>query len=182
LPFDLLDPDDSRSGNLAGSMNISFYPDVVTENNIGMIAGYAEIEALPSVEIGNTSSFNIRQGLLGLQASWSNELWQLIAAIYHVDSDSGDPSLQLDGTFTSAYLQAIYNFGETTNAYGRLERTDNEDAPYLQLFPLYIYQRELLGFRWDFARQQALHLELSSNRTADQKYSEVRIQWSAVFP
>jgi len=182
FPFDIIDPDDSRSGNLAGSINISFYPDVVAENNIGMIAGYAEIEAPPSVELGNTSSFDIRQGLLGLQSSWGSDVWQFIAAIYYVDSDSSDPSLELDGAFTSAYLQAIYNFSETTNAYARLERTGNEDAPYLQLFPLYIHHRDLLGLRWDFARQQAFHLEVSSNRVADQKYAEYRIQWSAVFP
>lgn len=182
LPFDILDPDDSNSGNLAGSISISFYPDAVGENNIGMIAGYAEIEALPSIELGNTASFNIQQRLLGLQGNWSNDLWHLIGAAYHIHSDSDDPGFQLDGTFTSAYLQAMYNIGKSTNAYARLERTDNEDSPYLQLFPFYIYQRELLGLRWDFARQQALHLEVSSNRTVDHKYSEYRIQWSAVFP
>jgi hypothetical protein len=182
LPFDILDPDDSRSGNLAGSMSVSFYPDIVGENNIGIIAGYAEIEALPSIELGNTASFNIRQGLLGLQGNWSNDFWRVIAAAYYVDNDSNDPSLQLDGAFTSAYMQAVYSIGETTDVYGRLERTTNEDAPYLQLFPLYIYQRELLGLRWDFAKQQALHLEVSSNRTVDLKFSEYRIQWSAVFP
>lgn len=182
LPFDILDPDDSRSGNLAGSINISFYPDIVGENNIGMIVGYAEIEALPSIELGNEDSFNILQGLLGLQANWSNDFWHVIAAAYYVDTDSDDPSVQLDGAFTSAYLQAIYNISESTNAYGRLEQTYNEDAAYLQLFPLYVHQRELLGLRWDFARQQALHAEVSSNRTANTKYSEIRIQWSAVFP
>jgi hypothetical protein len=182
LPFDILDPDDSNSGNLAGSINISFYPDVVGENNIGMIAGYAEIEALPSIELGNVASFNIRQSLLGLQGNWSNDLWHVIAAAYYVDTDSDDPGAQLDGAFTSAYLQAMYNMSESVNAYARLERTDNEDAPYLQLFPLYVHQRELLGLRWDFAKQHALHVEVSNNRTADTKYSEYRIQWSAVFP
>jgi hypothetical protein len=182
LPFDILDPDDSSSGNLVGSISISFYPDVVGENNIGMIAGYAEFEAIPSIELGNATSFNIRQGLLGLQGNWSNDIWHVIAAAYYVDNDSDDPGIPLDGAFTSAYLQAMYNIGESANVYGRLERTDNEDAPYLQLFPLYIHQRELLGIRWDFARQQALHVEVSSNRTASTKFSEYRIQWSAVFP
>ena len=99
-----------------------------------------------------------------------------------LDNDWDDPGQQLDGAFTSAYLQATYNISESTSAYGRLERTDNEDAPYLQLFPLYVHQRELVGLRWDFARQQALHVEVSNNRTANTKYSEYRIQWSAVFP
>jgi hypothetical protein len=42
--------------------------------------------------------------------------------------------------------------------------------------------RKALGLRWDYARRQALTIELSHVVSLDQKSNEVRAQWSAAIP
>jgi hypothetical protein len=43
-------------------------------------------------------------------------------------------------------------------------------------------RRQALGVRWDYARRQALTLELSHIVSLHQQSNEVRVQWSAAIP
>ena len=180
-PYDILNPGEGGS-RPAGSINISYFPDYVGETNFGLIGGYAEIEAPPDPMLGNETTIEIRQKVIGLHGNWESTDWRVIGAAYHVDNKSHGSNIQIGGSFVSAYLQVLYDLSSNTNLYGRVEQTRDFDTPYLSLFPLYVYQRELLGFRWDFAERQAFHLEVSGNRIVGDEYSEFRIQWSAVFP
>jgi len=45
-----------------------------------------------------------------------------------------------------------------------------------------VVRRKALGLRWDYARRQALTLELSHVVSLTQQSDEVRAQWSAAFP
>jgi hypothetical protein len=42
--------------------------------------------------------------------------------------------------------------------------------------------RQALGLRWDYARRQALTLELAHVISLSQRSDEVRVQWSAAIP
>ena len=182
IPFDLLDPDDS-SGNLAANLNVAYYPDIVGESNFGAIVSYSEILADPIAAFGIENPFVIRQLLLGGQVNWEWDDWQIISAAYYVDNTVERSVVAIDDAFFSAYLQLARTLGASTNGYLRLEKTsDTSSDSYLQLFPNFVAQRELLGFRYDFAERQAIALEFSRNEISMDDFSELRLQWSATFP
>lgn len=181
LPYDVLDPDEGAS-RPAASLNVSYYPDIVGETNIGLIAGYAEIEAPPDPILGNLSTLEIRQKLIGAQANLEGEEWSLIGVVYYVDNKSHGSIIVVDDWFASGYLQLQRSLSQNTGAYARVERTRNESADYLQLFSHFIDRRDMIGFRWDFAKRQALAIEISENSLQSDDFSEVRVQWSAVLP
>jgi len=181
-PFDLLDPNDSARLP-AASLNISYYPDHVAETSVGLIAGYAEIESAPNSALGISTSFEIRQSLLGAQINWESDNWQLVSALYYIDNEVERSVADAGGWFVAGYVQALRTLSANTNAYLRLENSDNAgSANYLQIFPNFVMQREMIGFRYDFAARQALAIEISSNRVSTDKFSEFRVQWSAAFP
>jgi len=181
LPFDLVDPGDT-DGRLAGGIDIAYFPDYVAESNFGLLGGYAEIVAPPNLQLGNLSNITIRQKMIGVHGNWESGNWHLIGAAYYVDNTPNDTSVMAGGYFVAGYLQALYEFDDDNSLYSRVERTRNPESPYLQLFPEYVHQRELIGYRWDFAEKQALHIEASSNRIVGDKFSALQIQWSAAFP
>jgi hypothetical protein len=182
LPFDILDPGDS-SGEIAGSINIAYYPDYVGESNFGLIGGYADIEAAPNVALGIATDFFIEQKLLGAQVNWLQGDWHFLSAAYYVDNKIENTSINVGGWFLSAYAQALRSTSRNTDAYVRFEHTSNATkSGYLRMFPFYVYRRELAGFRWDFAEHQALALEISNNKVVTDTYTEIRLQWSAVLP
>jgi hypothetical protein len=43
-------------------------------------------------------------------------------------------------------------------------------------------RRNALGLRWDYARRQALTMELSHVVSLHEQSDEIRLQWSAVVP
>ncbi len=182
MPFDVLDPDDS-SHKPAASLSISYFPDYVDESNFGLIAGYSEIEALPVPALGIDSNFAITQTLIGAQVVWERNDWQLISASYYVDNEVKGTPVDVGGWFLAGYAQALRTLSQNTNAYVRIERTSNAGTSgYLRLFPGYVYQRDVAGFRYDFSEHQAIALEYSGDKTFGDEYEEIRVQWSAVFP
>jgi hypothetical protein len=181
LPFDLADP--GMTGNrTAGSVSIAYYPDFVGVTNFGAMGGYADIKVRPDTTILSAGETQIRQSVVGLQGNWENDDWHLFGAAYYVDNRSTGSGIRINGAFVSGYLQSLYNLGEGASVYGRLEWTRNPETSYLRLLPLYVFQRELLGVRWDVFERQAVHIELSSNRIVGDNFSELRVQWSAAFP
>jgi hypothetical protein len=182
VPFDLLDPD-SGSQELATNLNLSYYPDIVGESNIGIVASYGKLLSTPMPGLGANSSFVIQQSMFGAQSNWEWPDWKLIAAAYYVDNKVEQTAADAGGWFLSGYLQVARTLSANTNAYLRLEKTHNADnAKYLQIFPEFVSHRELMGFRYDFANRQAVAIEVSSNGISMEDYTEIRLQWSAAFP
>jgi hypothetical protein len=73
--------------------------------------------------------------------------------------------------------------------FGRWEDSERmQESRYVALFDhqdgsLEIaLRRRALGVRWDYARRQALTLELSHIVSLHQQSNEVRVQWSAAVP
>ena len=182
LPFDILSPDDS-AGKIALGFSINYSPDLVSETGIGIVGGYSEIESTMSPAAGTVAPFLVKQSLIGAQFNWENHDWEFLSAAYYVDHDVPENRRDAGGWLFSAYAQLIRQTSKNTNAYVRLEHTENaRTAGYLRLFPHFLVNRTLAGFRFDFARRQAVAIELSRNEVILDDYSEIRVQWSAAFP
>ncbi len=179
-PFDMLDPDDGPR-QPAASINLTYLPDYAAETSFGLVAGYAEIESDPMPAFGLATPFEIQQSTFGVHANWEADDWQLISAVYYIDNDVR-PSVAAGGWFMAGYIQALHQLSENTTTYLRLENSRNADsADYLKIFPEFVQQQELLGFRYDFAKRQAVALEISRNEISMDSYSQIHLQWSAVF-
>jgi hypothetical protein len=87
-------------------------------------------------------------------------------------------------SFLSGYFQAEYELEYDWTLFGRLEQTNNtSSSDYLELFPHAVTDRQMLGLRFDLARQQALSFEVSHTETpADGDFEQYLLQWSLVFP
>ena len=124
----------------------------------------------------------IRQVIAGGYWNWESDLWRLIGSASFVrnllDQANGSDS----DNFASAYIQAERTPSEKWAIYGRLEKTfaSGNDA-YLALFPDFTRETLLGGVRLNLFNRHALKLEVSSNRSRDDRYRRFTLQWAAMF-
>ena len=72
-------------------------------------------------------------------------------------------------------------FGERWLAYLRQESTTGGGALFAQLFPDFIARRSLGGLRLEPRTGHAISLEVGRARASGDRFTEFRVQWSAVF-
>jgi hypothetical protein len=58
----------------------------------------------------------------------------------------------------------------------------SQNDPYLAQFPQFIKDRALVGVRYQFYRNMALKLELSKEHMMNDRYNQLPLRWTAVFP
>jgi len=181
-PYDLTNPDDAHGG-FAASLAFAYYPDYVESTNFGAIVGYTDIDVQASFDTGIQAPFSIRQLIVGVQADRKADPWQVIAAAYRVDNRPDAGHAQYGGSFVAGYAQLIRQLGGAAVAYSRIEAGHKtKTSGYLSLFPGFSANRVVLGARYDFAEHQALAFEVARVNADMPDYTEVRVQWSAVFP
>jgi len=177
-PFNLFNP-----GNESFYETITFrmiYSPQASENHyFGFFVGYSSIEgdqsSLSEIEQIQTGIFTVIQQ----QAL----LWR--STIFYIDNNlkSSTNVADLKGGFYSGYVQLEYQFTEKWNSFIRVEDSFNEnDDPYLNLFPSFSTQRQLLGIRNDILPQQALTLEWRQDHLSTGTLNQLVLQWSAFLP
>lgn len=174
-PWDILSP---GSGTHKISTTLNLYLDSLFDHTalVGLFVNYTEIPA----RIANVDK--IEQVVSGLYANWESAPWRLIASSFFVYNDISHRIGSEDDTFFTAYLQAEYSLRDQWIFYGRVEGTaGDEDDAYLALFPEFVEDRILGGMRYDFAKNNALKLEVSGNHTNQDDFTQVLLQWSAMF-
>jgi hypothetical protein len=123
----------------------------------------------------------------GTYIDWTIEPWRIVAANYYVDV-ALDRATRNE-SFISGYLQLERQLPEHFTVFGRWEDSSRmQESRYVGLFGnqaggLEIaLRRQAIGARWDYARRQALTLELSHIVSLSRQSNEVRAQWSAAIP
>ena len=125
---------------------------------------------------------------VGLIMVWNWPNWNVVGTVVYVNNQDKLQTRTLDDTFTSGYIQAQYSFHPDWILYGRLEESnDAEDSLYLTLFPNTIADRQVLGLRFDFTRNQALTLEVArviefAEADTQDRFGQAMLQWSTVLP
>jgi len=185
-PLDILSPDSGH--DLAISARLIYRPDVLSNNQIGMIFARDDISVVSdsAPNLADLSAIRLRN--IGVFANWSWQDWRLSTNWTYFDIDMHYNSGDVPENFLMGYLQAEYQVTENWTIFGRTEQADKEDnSVYLQLLPEVIAHRGMLGVRWDFADSQALTLEaaatsIQGDNFEHEDFDELRLQWSAVFP
>jgi len=125
--------------------------------------------------------------IYGVYTDWNTELWRVVGATYYVDVKLDQATR--NESFISGYLQIERQLPKQFTIFGRSEASARmQESRYIALFDEHdgnidiALHRQALGLRWDYARRQALTLELAHVISLSQRANEVRVQWSAAIP
>jgi hypothetical protein len=185
-PIDLIDhnPGEHR---LSLTARVAYLPEYTGATSFGLLYGHDHIETSSEAVINALNSRNAVLSIAGVYADWYSERWRVITATYYVDV-ALDPMAH-DESFISGYVQAERQFPHGLTVFGRWENSSRmQESSYVALFEDHdgdidiALRRNALGLRWDYARRQALTMELSHVVSLHEQSDEIRLQWSAVVP
>jgi hypothetical protein len=185
-PIDLIGGNPGRHG-LSVTGRLGYLPEYVGVNSVGILFGHDDLDAPYGLALSPLHSSRAVLNIYGAYVDWSFGKWRVVGANYYVDValDHGPR----DESFDSGYLQFERQLGHEVIVFGRWENSARmQESSYVALFDKrdgnveIALRREALGVRWDYARRQALTLELSHIVSLQRESNEVRAQWSAAFP
>lgn len=186
-PFDLFDSDTDHGP--AVDLRLAFLPDLLGDNQAGIIMSWADLKIDQNPTAGQIGLLRIEQYTIGAYLDWRWKDWRILTSVAAVNNRDELQTQTVDDDFVSGYIQAEFNFHQNWILYGRLEESSGtEDSIYLTLFPNTIADRQVLGLRFDFARLQAITLEVTrtiefaGSDTETDRFGQVFLQWSTVLP
>lgn len=149
-----------------------------SRNSLGLFAGWYDI---PGAGI---TPADINQRLMGLFAHLEFDSGtELLTAVYDVENELSLSGTSTRDSFRSGHLQLEQDLGANLALYARGEGLHSATAdPYLNLFGALVRERQVVGLRYELARNQAIKIEFSKNDLPAEQYDRVTIQWSAVYP
>lgn len=185
-PVSLIRSHPGRHG-LSVTGRLAYLPEYVGASSAGLLFGHDELDASYGLALPALHSSRANLTIYGAYIDWTVGPWRIVGADYYVN-------VALDRTtrnesFTSGYLQVERQLPRRFTVFSRLENSARmQESRYVALFDhedgnLEIaLRRQALGVRWDYARRQALTLELSHIVSLQQQSNQVRAQWSAAIP
>jgi hypothetical protein len=185
-PIDLINhnPGEHR---LSLTARVAYLPEYTGESSFGVLYGHHDIETNSQPVIDALNSHNVLLSVTGAYVDWNSDPWRVIGAAYYVDVALD--STARDESFISGYVQAERQFPHGLTVFGRWENSSRmQESSYVALFDDHdgdidiALRRNAAGLRWDYARRQALTIELSHVVSLKQQSDEIRLQWSAVVP
>jgi len=181
-PFDPLDP--GSSNRAAADMRLAYLPDQLEENQIGLSLHWSELEVDGNHTAEQQGLRRVEQASIGVYLDWRWQEWRFLSSLTPVINRMKRQAHNQTDSFLAGYFQAEYEFINQWTVFGRLEQTNNtSSSDYLELFPHAVTDRQMLGLRFDLARQHALSIEVSRAETpSDGDFEQYLLQWSAVFP
>ena len=180
-PFDLIEP--SSEHKEAVDVRLAYLPDQLGENQFGLLLSWSNLVVGDSPLAELQGLQRVEQGVIGAYADWRRQDWRILANLTYVDNQMIMQVQEQTDTFFAAYFQAEYELHQEWKIFGRVEDTYGaDDSEYLKLFPNAIIERQMLGLRYDFYRNQALTIEVSNIGTQTIDLEQAWLQWSAVFP
>jgi hypothetical protein len=186
VPFDLLDPGSGHDA--AFNYRMVYRPSIISPNQFGLATAWNEINVISESNPALADLNHIRQVTIGVFADWSWDKWRLLANIIYFNNDMQHVDESQKDEFVAGYVQAEFELSQSWTIFARVDSAFNEDdSPYLRLLPGFIAHRNMIGARWDFAGFQSFTMEIADTSVqgdglSHNRFKEVRVQWSAVFP
>jgi hypothetical protein len=185
-PIDLVGSNPGRHG-LSITGRLAYLPDYVGTSSAGLLWGHDQLFATTPRAAAVLRSDHADLTIYGAYADWSVDAWRFIGAGYYVDVALDRPSS--DESFMSGYLQAERQLPHRLTAFGRIEDSARmQESRYVALLDGHTrdiditLRREAVGLRWDYARRQALTMEVDHEVSLFERGYEARLQWSAAIP
>jgi hypothetical protein len=166
---------------------LAYLPEYVGPSSVGLLFGHDDLAARSARLLPSLRSSQAKLTIYGAYIDWNTEPWRVVGATYYVDVNLDDTTR--DESFISGYLQIERQLPKRFTIFGRSEESARmQESRYIALFNDHdrdieiALHRQALGLRWDYARRQALTLELAHVISLDRRSNEVRVQWSAAIP
>ena len=158
------------------TLNLHYEPVPYAPTRYGVFVNYTELPAA----IGGLQE--VRQTSAGVYGNWESGSWRLLGSMFYIHNSLRQLNLTTDEGLFSGYVQAEYNLHKQWTLFGRGEWTlGAADDVYPALFPQHVRDRLLAGIRLDFLDRHALKLELSGNDSIAGDFTQVILQWDAMF-
>jgi hypothetical protein len=185
-PIDLIGSNPGRHP-LSVTARLAYLPEYVGASSVGLLFGHDDLTASGAHPLPSLRSSQADLTIYGVYTDWNKEPWRFVGATYYVDVKLNQAAR--NESFISGYLQVERQLPGRFTVFGRLEESARmQESSYVALFDDHdgdieiALHRQALGLRWDYARRQALTLELAHVISLNQRSDEVRAQWSAAFP
>jgi hypothetical protein len=185
-PINLVGNNPGKHG-LSFTGRLAYLPDYVGTSSAGLLWGHDQLFAGTPLVSAALRSDHATLTIYGAYVDWSVDAWRLIGAAYYVDVALDRPVS--DESFMSGYLQAERQLPHRLTAFGRIEDSARmQESRYVALLDGQTrdiditIRREAAGLRWDYARRQALTVELDREVSLSEHGYEARLQWSAAIP
>ena len=174
--FNILDPKGSHRPGV--SLRLGYQPISYGTDEIGISAAYTEIPG------NNINVSKVKQVVTSVYGNWQLSDFRILSEAVYVhnwlDRIQGGKT---DNGFVNAYGQLEWNFKPDWTVFGRVEGTfSNHNDPYLALFPKFVEDRFMGGIRYNLTKNMALKLEASRDHLRNDRFGQVMLQWSAIFP
>ena len=179
------------------SARFALLPDYASTNSFGLVAARHTLDTRGLDVVGAVideyftithqvqplfDARAVNQVLYGAYADgdWGN--YSLHATAYYVDLSLEEARRPRTESFIAGYVQLERRFADRYTLYGRHENASRaQESTYLYAIDgPFVVRRNLAGSRWDFARHQAITLEIERTTTLTNRFSGIGLQWSAV--
>jgi hypothetical protein len=184
--IDLIGSNPGRHG-LSVTGRLAYLPEYVSASSVGLLFGHDNLLASGGRPLPSLHSSRADLTIYGVYIDWNTEPWRVVGATYYVDVKLDQETR--NESFISGYLQIERQLPGQFTIFGRSEESARmQESRYIALFDDHTGDIEIalhrlaLGLRWDYARRQALTLELAHVISLTQRSDEVRVQWSAAIP
>jgi hypothetical protein len=180
-PFDLLHPDSDRH-QLGYQARASLHPGDFTETGFGVLAAHDDLTAIGIISPAEIGFDHVDLTLFGVFGTYAGASWKVTGTVYRASAQLYYTTSVVDDKFVVGYVEAERHLPFDLTMFVRLEGSQGTgSSPYLRLFDEFAHARQVTGLRWDFARHQALTVQLSDSHTLSGRFSDIRLQWSAAF-
>jgi hypothetical protein len=163
----------------AFALRIDVLPDGIGEQAFGIMSGFSGLQARTS---GIEQLDHIDQTTIGLYGDVHLGEARWLASLYRIRNrfDFG-PELVSEYA-TSWFVHGEYRLNEDWLGFIRHESTlGTEGSRYFANFPGFINERNVVGVRFESGSNHALSLETGGAKSGNDRFMELRLQWSAVF-
>lgn len=174
--FNVFEPGGSHRP--AASMRIGYQPISYGIDEFGLSAAYTIIP-------GDRVVLNqVNQFVGSLYANWHFKALHFLSEVVYANNKLDRPLQGIsDGNFANAYAQLEWEVKQDVSLYSRVEDTFvGQNDPYITLFPKYVQERIMGGVRYKYNQNMALKMEVSQEYLRNDQFTQVMLQWSAIFP
>ncbi len=178
LPFDVVHWHNGVR-HPAFALRLDVLPDGIGEQAFGFMSGFSGLQARDS---GVENLDHVDLTTIGLYGDVHVGEARWLGSVYRIRTRF-DYGQQLVSEYaTSWFLHGEYRFSEDWMGFLRHESTlGTQSSHYFNQFPGFVNERNVVGVRYESGSNHALTLETGGARSGNDRYLELRLQWSAVF-
>lgn len=126
----------------------------------------------------------VNQFVASFYANWHFKALHFLSEVVYANNKLDRPQQGIsDGDYANAYVQLEWDVKKNISLYSRVEDTFvGKNDPYINLFPRYVQDRIMGGVRYKYNQNMALKMEVSEEYLRNDQFTQVMLQWSAIFP